>query len=201
MARLGKLGVEDPPAVSPDGRTVAVFGYRHSKQNPVWTLDVATGRRLGEWSTPGVRTTNLVWADNNRLMIRQEGGYQQVDVELRSFDRTLRQVSRGPDVPARGALFAAGGEAVVAGGVRPTVVDSSGARLVAEELRLAATADFVAVEDSAFEPANSEEIASGGSIVVDDSDEESTVRWPWAAGGAAAAGAAGLGLALRRRAP
>lgn len=202
IVELGEFGVDNAPAVSADGRTVAVFGYpRGNKRNPLLTFDTATGRRLGSWSTADTYVTGMAWSADGRLLVRNEDDYRQDPVALRIFDRNLRGGEPGPAVPGEwaGGLYAVGPDAVSAGGKRFTVTTPSGETLVAEELRLAAANDVAAAEEAAFAvPAVEPSAAVGvaGARFDEAEEDNGSVVAPWILGGTLAfvmlAGAAWL---------
>lgn len=211
IADLGELGVDNDPAVSPDGRTVAVFGYpKGDKPNPLRTYDTETGRELGNWSTAETYVTGMAWTSDGRLLVRHEDGYRQNPVPLRSFDRFLRGGELGPGVPGEwaGGLFTVGTDAVSAGGgSQLTVTTTSGDRLVAEELRLAAATDVVAAGPARFATDPGQATAAPtspeapGELVGAPFDTEAngSAVAPWVLGALVGGAVLATSVALRRR--
>ena len=179
-------------AVSPDGRTAAIAGYRDSGPASLLTLDLRTGRRLGE-RTGRPSTTGLAWAGPDRLLVRAEHDGFSSPAALQVFDRRLTAVGESPVVTGAWGnhVTAVGRAGVVYGeGARLTTVPDSGAPLVADSLRLTAAAHVIAVPGGEFAP------GAALPIAADDSGGGRTVG---VLAAAVLAGAAAVAPALVRR--
>ncbi len=182
-------------ALSPDERTVAVYGGTTFEDLTARTVDLASGEQLGELP-PGRGFAGMGWTDSGELLIRENAS--EPEPNLARYDRKLRELDVA--VGSNGWKFTTVGEDAVTFGATPIRVAGFGSQVEADELRLAATEVVVGARDASFAPqAVAGDGGSGTVIEVEPQDGNATAR---AVGGAAAAGAAAMGMVFyvhRRR--
>lgn len=190
-ADLPGLTAAEHLAVSPDGRTAAVYGYgADDLPNALRTVDLGTGRALGSWTRGELYVGGLAWAGPDRLLaLASSGGWKPVRV----FDRVLREVDRLPAVPGH-ALATVGDAAVTYWDTRMTITPAGGEPLVLDELRLAGTQHVAGLPGHGF----GEAAGAGADEEVEEPSTALLVGITLSA--STMAGAAALaGLAIRRR--
>lgn len=195
--RVVDLGKFEPSqvALSPDERTVAVYGGTTFDDLTVRTVDLASGETLGELP-PGRGFAGMGWTESGSLLIRESAS--EPAPNLARYDRSLREQDLA--VGSNGWKFTTVGEDAVSFGATPLRVTGFGAEVESDELRLADTEVVVGAPDKSFAlDAVGGDGGSGTVIAVDPEDGNTMAR---AVGGVAAGGALAIGAAFvvhRRR--
>ena len=150
LARLTRFARVGEIAVSADGRSIAVSGYRSDHSGRVVTLDGRTGARLGEWAgADPLGGSGLAWSSEGRLFVRAQS-YGGPTSPLLCFSRDLGNYWRLPDLPGD-VVAAIGRGAVVYGyGVPLAAVQEVGVPLMTAEPRLVATRAVAAAPGGSF---------------------------------------------------
>ncbi len=201
IAELPELEGSDRFAVSGDEGTVAVIGARSEPRvDALVTIDVESGKRLGEWTRKELSASGLAWTASDTLLLRDQNAYMPRSVPVRAFDRTLTERDTWPDVADEwgGRFTAVGDAAVVYGdGSLLTATPENGTPLVADSLRLAAATHLVALPGAEFAAGEATpEPSAAPSDEVTVADEPSSIDTGLLTGLGAVAAVGGIAAAV-----
>ncbi len=200
IAELPNLNYAERFAVSPNGRTAAVFGSSGDERGTVVTVDADSGKHLGMYTRKKLYASGLAWTASGELLLRESQDYRH-PMPVLAFDRTLTEQGTWPSVagPWAGFFTTVGDAVVVYGyGSRPTATPRKGEPVVAESLRLAAAEHLIAVDGAEFGGDAEPSDASSDEVTVADEPSGHTGLLTALGGGAAVAGVAAATFVGRR---